>query len=101
MEALSLGTQTPRGTRAVVPYLLFLCILGRGKTGDPSLVGRELSGRCPPRCSVVGLRLLLPSSSAAGERKHMPLPRCHPSSRCALEAESGSSSPISTLARVD
>lgn len=31
--------------RAVVPYLLFLCILGRGKTGDPSPVGRELSGR--------------------------------------------------------
>lgn len=31
--------------RAVVPCLLFLCILGMGKTSDPSLVGRELSGR--------------------------------------------------------
>ncbi len=41
-NALHLGYCT---YRAVVPCLLFLCILGRGKTGDPSLVGRELSGR--------------------------------------------------------
>lgn len=51
---------------------------------------------CPPRCSVEGLRLPLPSSSAAGERKHTPPPRCRPSWGCALEAGSGSSSPINT-----
>lgn len=31
--------------RAIVPYQLFLCILGMDKTSDPSLVGRELSGK--------------------------------------------------------
>lgn len=51
---------------------------------------------CPPKCSVTDLRLLLLSSSAAGGRRRMLLPRCHPSSRCALEAESGSSSLVST-----
>lgn len=31
--------------RAVVPCRLFLCILGTGKTDDPSPAGKELSGR--------------------------------------------------------
>lgn len=31
--------------KAAVPCLLFLCILGKGKTSDPFLRGRELSGR--------------------------------------------------------
>lgn len=31
--------------RAAVPCLLSLCILGMGKTSDPFLTGRELSGR--------------------------------------------------------
>lgn len=30
---------------AAVPCLLFLCILGKGRTSDPFLRGRELSGR--------------------------------------------------------
>lgn len=33
----------PTTYRAAVPDLLFLCTQGRGKTGDPSLEGRELS----------------------------------------------------------
>lgn len=50
----------------------------------------------PPRCSVEGSRLPLPSSSAAGEKRHTPPPRYRPSLGCALEAGSGSSSPINT-----
>lgn len=45
--------------KAAVPCLLFPCILGKGKTSDPFLGGRELSGRLKAQTRHMGLDELI------------------------------------------